>query len=345
MRTYKIFILDHRSYCLNSIGDSLAQLGHQIFYQSSWDPKEVEAGIAYFKPDILMTVGYNHALFGGFLERLPTLCQKYRLFHIYWATEDMIHHDTWSIQVVQKAKPDYVWTIHPACVEKYEQYGIPASYLNFACNPRLFPAKQKTDQEIYNIAFVGTTHLFTRTYRFDSLQHLLFPLIRANKKTHIWGSGWKKDRAQIKQEFGAIVPNDWLQGHLPYKKSSSIYRSSKIVLGVQNADDQVTQRTFEILGSGACMIASRTSALTELFQDKHEIILTSSPEETLELVDYYLAHPELRHQIGANARAKVLTQHTYQQHLLALWHCVEPLIELRSPISKTATGEYLIEER
>ncbi|ABR49571.1 spore protein [Alkaliphilus metalliredigens QYMF] len=327
MKTYKIFFLDHRTYCINTLGDSLAQMGHEIMYQSSWVPEEIEAGISYFKPDILITVGYNRRLFSPFADKISGLCKKYCLFHLYWATEDLINHTSWSLPYVKRTRPDFVWTIHPDCIKKYEKLGIPSSYLNFAFNPRMFPEKKKNEKEIYDISFVGATHLFKKTYRFESLRHLLFPLVQIGEKAHIWGTGWRKDEALIAKEFGKKIPRDWLQGHLLYGKSGSIYRSSKIVLGVQNAMDQVTQRTFEILGSGAFMIASRTQAMTALFKDKKEVLLTSSPEETIDLVRYYLNRPELRHEIGANARRKVMEQYTYEQHINKIWPKLERIIE------------------
>lgn len=329
MHTYKIFILDHRSYCLNSLGDSLAQLGHEITYQSSWVHEEVEAGIAYFKPDILITVGFNRRLFSRFLDKIPPLCKKYNLYHIYWATEDLINHESWSLQYIHRAKPDLVWTIHPDCIEKYEKLGIPSSYLNFAFNPRIFPGKKKDEKEIYGISLIGATHLFKRTYRFDSLGHLLFPLVKTNRITHIWGTGWGQDKGLIKKEFGQAVPSEWLHGFLPYKRTALVYRSSKIVLGIQNAEDQVTQRTFEILGTGSFMITSRTQAITKLFEDKHDLVVTSSPQETIELVNYYLDRPELRYKIGQNARRKVMEQYTYCQHLSKIWPKVDLLITQR----------------
>jgi len=91
--------------------------------------------------------------------------------------------------------------------------------------------------------------------------------------------------------------------------------------------DQVTQRTFEILGSGAFMIASRTEGLTSLFKDKKDLVLTSSPEETIELVKYYINKPELRYSIGANARRKVMAYYTYNKNIKKIWSKAQLLIE------------------
>ncbi|QOY34215.1 CgeB family protein [Anaerobacillus isosaccharinicus] len=316
MQQYKIFFLDHRSCYLNSLGDSLAQMGHKIFYQSSWVPEEIEKGIAFFKPDILLTVGWDLPLTYPFLDTLPALCEKYKLFHVYWATEDMIHYDKWSAPFVKRIKPDLVWTIHSACVKKYEDQGIRADYLNFAFNPRLFRAKTSADEERYNVALVGSAHLTHKTYRYNSIQDLIIPLIRENEKVHIWGGHWDKESSFMKREFGECVPKNWLEGYLPYKETGSIYRAAKIVLGLQNAKDQVSQRTFEILGTGGFMIANRTKALSSMFEDRKEIALSSSPEETMSLIRHYLDKPEERLEIGTAAKKKVLKEYYFHKHLL-----------------------------
>ncbi len=336
MRTYKILFLEHRSQYLNSLGDSLAQLGHEIFIQTSWAPAKIDAALSYFKPDIIITIGCGHVpICSPYLNKLHELCRKYGLFHINWAIEDKIHHTYWSIPYIKRIKPDLVWTIHPDCVNNYEKLGIPSSYLNFSFNPRMFPEKKYDTKEPLDISFVGSTHLRKRTYRYDSLQQLLFPLIKARIKTHIWGSGWNENLAFIRNQFGVTIPRDWIQGFLPYEYSASIYHSSKIVLGVQNAEDQVSQRTFEILGTGSFMIASKTKAITKMFKDKKEIVATSSPEETIELVNYYLKQPEVRHKLGYNARQKILNKYTFYHQLNKIWPKVDKLIAQKKELNNT----------
>ena len=321
----KIFFLDHRSCYLNSVVDSLAQMGHKIFYQSSWLPAEVEAGIAYFKPHILFTVGCDIPLHAPFLDRLPELCRRHGLFHIYWATEDKIFHTTWSIPFVQRIKPDLVWTLDPDCIDNYARHGFKALYMNFAFNPRLFPEKRKDEKENYQISLVGTTHLYAQTYRFQSLRCLLGPVLQAGYQIQIWGYGWIKDEEILKELLGRAVPRTSIHGPLPYKHSAAIYRTSKIMLGIQNSKDQVTQRTFEILGSGSFMIADRTKAITSMFVDRKELALSSSPEETLEIVQYYLEQPDLRYEIGQNARKKVMRQYRYAHRLNQIWPEVDKI--------------------
>lgn len=318
MPQYKIFFLDHRSCYLNSLGDALAQMGHRIFYQTSWNMNEIEAGIAYFQPDVLITVGCDTPLMDASIVSLKDICRTYDVFHLYWATEDQIHHRSWSLPYVERMEPDLVWTIYADCVASYEQRGIQAAYLNFGFNPRIFPAKRKDQVERYQVSFVGTTHLDQHTFRYESLRQLLFPFVKQEIETNIWGFGWENE-SLIASIFQMRIPKSWLHHYLPYKETSNVYQQSKVVLGVQNARDQVTQRTFEILGSGAFMIASRTEALTELFVEDEEVVLSDDAEETLEKYHYYIQRPEQRYAIGRRARQKVLQTHTYEQRLRNVW--------------------------
>lgn len=327
MRKYTIFFLNHLSCYINSLADALSQMGHTLYYQSSWNMKEIEAGIAYAKPELLITVGIDKPMFDPALDMLPALCRKYKVCHLYWATEDRIHFDKISKPYITRTRPDYVWTIHPACVEKYRQLGIRADYVNFAFNPRWFAPKTTSMHEPYDVAFVGTTHLETRTFRYDSLKQLVFPLIRDGVNAHVWGHNWLNSRASLEREFGASIPPQWIHGFLPYKQTAEVYRQSKIVLGVQNAEDQVTQRTFEILGTGAFMIASRTAVLEQLFEEGREIVFSSGPEETVSLVKYYLAHTAERLRIGRQARRKVLEQHTFERRLEAAWPALDAFLQ------------------
>lgn len=325
MVDYRILFVSELSNYTLSLGDALQQHDHAVCVLRSWDPEQIAAAAAAFRPDILLTVGCKEEGPEAMPQHLPELCRKFGILHLYWATEDKIHFDRISLPVVRRFAPDLILTLHPACIDLYRRYGYDAVYFNFALNPRLFPPKLNLSQEIYDVSFVGTTHLEVRTYRYTSLRQLLFPLIQAGFRTEVWGRNWQRMREHLEREFGMTVPTAWDHGYLSFERTAEVYHRSRIMLGVQNAEDQVTQRTFEILGSGAFMIASRTEELQRLFREGEEIVLSSSPEETLELVQYYLQHPELRQRIGLRAREAVLREHTFTHRLREIW----PIIRKR----------------
>lgn len=303
--------------------DTLGQLGHDIAYQSSWNFAEIEAGIAYFKPDILLTIGCDIPLRDPALDILPHLCTKYGLFHIYWATEDKIHFHSWSLPFIRRIAPDLIWSLHEDCVRAYIDMGIPSAYLNFAYNPRLHQFTKQGSAQTFALSLIATTHLDTYTYRYESLRELVIPLLRAGKSVNIWGFGWHEDKQKIADTFALTIPDTAIHGYLPYKDSFSVYAETQIVIGVQNALDQVSQRTFEILGSGACMLTSRTPAMEQLFTDGMEVLMSSSAEETLAKVEAYLQQPQACMKIGAQARKKVLATHTYHHRFAHVWPHLE----------------------
>lgn len=73
-----------------------------------------------------------------------------------------------------------------------------------------------------------------------------------------------------------------------------MYSSANIILGVQNLDFQVTQRSYEMLGTGGLLQTNNTTKIRSLFTPDKELAVTSSPVETTKLVKHYLNHPEDR---------------------------------------------------
>ena len=66
--------------------------------------------------------------------------------------------------------------------------------------------------------------------------------------------------------IGRKIPDEWIHGYLPYTEANKVYSSADIVLGVQNHLTQVTQRTYEVLGSGGILLTNDTPEIRRLFQ-------------------------------------------------------------------------------
>lgn len=71
----------------------------------------------------------------------------------------------------------------------------------------------------------------------------------------------------------------------------------------ENRDEQ-DSRSFEIPACGVCMIAERSPKHETLFEKDTEAVFFDTPEELLEKVRYYLAHPEQARHIGAAGRRR-----------------------------------------
>ena len=70
-------------------------------------------------------------------------------------------------------------------------------------------------------------------------------------------------------------------------------------------------RLFEATGVGACLLTDHSQSLDELFEGDFEVVSYSSTEECLEKAKWLLDNPKRALEIGANARNKVLANHTF----------------------------------
>ena len=78
-------------------------------------------------------------------------------------------------------------------------------------------------------------------------------------------------------------------------------------------------RLYEATGMGALLITDAKDNLRELFSDK-EVVTYRSPDEAIEMVGYYLSHPDERQAIAAAGQARTLREHTYEQRMAELAH-------------------------
>lgn len=80
----------------------------------------------------------------------------------------------------------------------------------------------------------------------------------------------------------------------------------------------VNQRVFDVPAAGGFLITDFREQLAELFTVGEEVACFREPGEIAELVGFYLNHPEVRQQITARARTRVLKEHTYQHRVAAM---------------------------
>ena len=62
---------------------------------------------------------------------------------------------------------------------------------------------------------------------------------------------------------------------------------------------------------------------TALFEDEHEILLYSTPEQLANQIERILSEPAFGEQIAQNARRKVMHLHTTEKRVQQILHWVE----------------------
>lgn len=269
-------------------------------------------------------------------DALISLCKKHSFDFILVLAENFLGLDTLNeIRAVSKTspfivyhshdnnfsagilKPDGFWKILKAYdavfttksqnVAKYKALGQAHSYyIPSAYEPsvhRTIPsAESSLGNSSFDIAFIGTYD--------HSRQKYLEPL--GWERLHVWGDGWKRYR-NFNQHASSIVPHA-----VYYPLFADIISHSKCSLGLlrDEAEDLHTQRTIEIPACGGFQIAPRNEEILSLFEENHEIVCFSSPEELQDKVNYYLEHDKERNSIAQQGLERVTTSgHTYMDRV------------------------------
>jgi spore maturation protein CgeB len=82
-------------------------------------------------------------------------------------------------------------------------------------------------------------------------------------------------------------------------------------------------RLYEATGVGTLLITDMKENLGELFEIGKEVVAYSSQEEAVELIRYYLAHPDEATAIANAGQARTLREHTYERRM----HELVPILE------------------
>lgn len=136
----------------------------------------------------------------------------------------------------------------------------------------------------------------------------------------IWGNGWSPEGA-----LGKCVQDE--SRRVSTEETVLIYNAAVINLNLHSSlltngldleCEFVNPRTFEIAACGAFQLADAQHPLADFFTPGQEIAVFRNSDELREKIDYYLARPDLREEMGRKSRERVLARHTYRLRLAEL---------------------------
>ncbi|MEW9701665.1 glycosyltransferase [Paenibacillus sp. SI8] len=312
----KILFLENHPMWIHGLPNGFRDAGHQVKISGRLTPQKIPRLIASFRPDLIITLGWTREHQPKKRKWIRKYVKQSGIPHVYWATEDPTHTQTFTLPYIRQVKPDFIFTICQRRVGEYQKMGFKAAHLDFGYHPRVHHpvpvnAKYRADVAIVANAYPHILAKYTRHHRIKSLHQLISPLVKNKIPIALWGRQW----SQMKRLLGAPIPRKWIRGYLHYTKANQVYSSAQIILGLQNQLTQVTQRTYEILGSGGFLITSDTPEIRRLFKPGKHLITSKSPHDTLRLVRYYLNHPQKMRQIRT-AGKKAAAAHSYKQRAL-----------------------------
>ncbi|MFZ5967269.1 MAG: CgeB family protein [Bacillota bacterium] len=282
-----------------------------VFVLRDLNKRAIEDAVDYFRPDLFITTGWAYRRHKPeYIDELVKRIAKYKIKSVYWATEDPRWTETCSFRCIEIFKPDAVVTIHPESTSKYQRLGIPAGHLDFGCNPEFNKYEPFSNEYAYDVALVGNGGKEWKSYRKDSVQILLRPLVERGYNIAIWGKRWDRFNEEL---MGFKISKHMLKGELPYEETNKVYNSAKIIIGLQNNQEMLTSRTFEVLGSGGFLLTVPTQAVNHLFIDNVHLVCSSSAEGTVNLVNYFLKDVKARQAVARNGQREVYLHHTYKE--------------------------------
>ncbi len=307
----RVLFFSHSSKYTLGLPQGFRELNCPVFVLRDLSRNSIKEAVDHFRPDLMITTGWAYR--GHKREHVDELVKrtaKYKVKHIYWATEDPRWMVECSFKCIEIYKPDAVMTIHTDSVNKYRELGLPAGQLDFGCNPQFNKHEPPCSKYDYDVALVGNGGKAWKSHRKDSVQILLKPLVERGFNLAIWGKRWDRFNEKL---MGFKLPKHMLKGELPYEETNKVYNSAKIIIGLQNDQTMLTSRTFEVLGSGGFLLTVPTQSVNNLFTNNFHLTCSSSPEHTVRLVDYFLKHEAERQAIAQNGQREVYLKHTYKE--------------------------------
>lgn len=288
--------------------------GHEVVVSGPLQEDKMEETIKIFKPDLIITMGWgpeNTSVKKQNWIKQQTL--NANVPHIYWATEDPTSTEIFSLPYIQRTQPDCIFTICREKVDFYRGLGFKAFHLDFGHHPSVHTPVAKQKDYYSPVAVVANGYpkkmgYLSNHYRHQSMRELIKPLIEKNIQTFFYGRGWE----EMGSILGVDIPKDWIKGYIDYKEARRVYSSADIIIGLQNLPTQLTQRTYEILACGGLFLTNNTPEILKKFKPGKELVVSSSPEETIRLIEYYLEKPEERKQIK-NRAVDAVRHQSYQE--------------------------------
>lgn len=308
----RVLFFESQPMWIYGLPNGFRDCGHKVLVSGPLNKKNIPEFISDFRPHLIISMGWTPEHAPEKVKLIGKYAKKAKIPLIYWATEDSTHTSTFSLPLIARMKPDFIFTISRKTLKLYESMGLKAAHLDFGFHKSVHCHVKRQSEYAGSIAVVANAYpsvlaKYKEHFRHSSLQTLIKPIIEKNIRVDFYGKNWDR----MEPILGCPIPEEWLHGLLPYIDANKVYSSADIIIGLQNALDRVTQRTYEILGSGGFLLTSDTPEIRRIFKPGHDLVVSSSAEETLKLVSYYLNRPDEREKIRKSGSIAV-KRHSYK---------------------------------
>lgn len=210
---------------------------------------------------------------------------------------------------------DLILTSFPHFVPRIQSLGIPAAYFRIGFDEKIIEFIGHVDKDI-DVSFVGG---LSRHHR-NAL--MLLEHLANNTNINIFGYGvnsLNKSSPIISKHCGEV----WgLEMYRALARSKiTLNRHIKVAENFAN-----NMRLYEATGVGTLLITDEKDNLEEIFEIGKEIVVYRSKDEAVDLIRYYLNHPDEASKIAKAGQMRTLKDHTYKNRMSELILILEKYI-------------------
>jgi Glycosyl transferases group 1 len=187
--------------------------------------------------------------------------------------------------------------------------------LHWGVDSKIFsPVESEKDTDVF---FSGGSNKF----RQDWVKRMVAsPALELPEKIFAVSGRSKEEFSGVKR-LGFLPFGDWKRQISGSNICLNISRSPHATVGGTS-----TMRVFELASMASCIVSNPHKGIEEWFEPGKEIIVLKEDDRPAEVYDWLLGSKGVREEVGAQARERVLAEHTYDHRAKELLNYVEMAI-------------------
>jgi hypothetical protein len=267
-----------------------------------WMFEILAAQIKYFKPDVILnqSIGLSSKFFREVKPYARLLIGQHAAPLPEWLDLSVY---------------DLIISSLPNLVDYFRRHGLPAEMHRLGFESSVLECLGE-GEKTKSVTFVGSlfsVHASRRRWLDHVCRHV---------GVEVWGggaNGFPEDSAVFSYRKGTA----W--GLEMYR----ILQSSRITLNhhIDVAECYANNlRLYEATGVGTLLITDWKENLREMFEPDKEVVAYRSPQECVELIQYYLEHDDERVAIASAGQRRTLGEHSYYQRMKELVEIVHKYV-------------------
>ncbi len=275
--------------------------GKGLFFRRRGWPGELERALSGdTAPDLVLVIGTPPT-------EADTLHQMRRGSQLTWANWFPDHLREHERLAEDAESYNHLFAVGTDIATHLEsRLGRPVTLLPLACDPSVYrPDPERGQQYRANVVFAGRA---TRRRELLLAQLVEFGLA-------LWGPGWRQTALRDYCRGETVATEEFVRAYAGASVAVNIHHSAEETGG---GEASCNQRLFEIAAIGVPQVVDARGDLHLWFEPGEELDVFRSVEELKSQVEAILHHPPLAEVLGANARRRVLREHTYMHRLQAL---------------------------